>query len=202
MSFTIHPADLINIAPKRNKMKLIRTLIFVFSFFIALIAEGVVMANDPENSIQIELKDGNVIIELLPDIAPNHVNRIKELAREGFYDGVPFHRVIEGFMAQTGDGENRNGTGGSTKPDLKNEFGDTPHLRGTVSMARTADPDSANSQFFICFAEAPHLDGQYTVFGQVVEGMEFVDKIKRGEPGSGSVDDPDEMITVRVISDL
>ena len=173
-----------------------------FSFFIALIAEGVVMANDPENSIQIELKDGNVIIELLPDIAPNHVNRIKELAREGFYDGVPFHRVIEGFMAQTGDGENRNGTGGSTKPDLKNEFGDTPHLRGTVSMARTADPDSANSQFFICFAEAPHLDGQYTVFGQVVEGMEFVDKIKRGEPGSGSVDDPDEMITVRVISDL
>ena len=108
-------------------MKLIRTLIFVFSFFIALIAEGVVMANDPENSIQIELKDGNVIIELLPDIAPNHVNRIKELAREGFYDGVPFHRVIEGFMAQTGDGENRNGTGGSTKPDLKNEFGDTPH---------------------------------------------------------------------------
>ena len=110
-------------------MKLIRTLIFVFSFFIALIAEGVVMANDPENSIQIELKDGNVIIELLPDIAPNHVNRIKELAREGFYDGVPFHRVIEGFMAQTGDGENRNGTGGSTKPDLKNEFGDTPHLR-------------------------------------------------------------------------
>ena len=183
-------------------MKLIRTLIFVFSFFIALIAEGVVMAIDPENSIQIELKDGNVIIELLPDIAPNHVNRIKELAREGFYDGVPFHRVIEGFMAQTGDGENRNGTGGSTKPDLKNEFGDTPHLRGTVSMARTADPDSANSQFFICFAEAPHLDGQYTVFGQVVEGMEFVDKIKRGEPGSGSVDDPDEMITVRVISDL
>ena len=183
-------------------MKLTRTLIFVFSFFIALIAEGVVMANDPENSIQIELKDGNVIIELLPDIAPNHVNRIKELAREGFYDGVPFHRVIEGFMAQTGDGENRNGTGGSTKPDLKNEFGDTPHLRGTVSMARTADPDSANSQFFICFAEAPHLDGQYTVFGQVLEGMEFVDKIKRGEPGSGSVDDPDEMITVRVISDL
>ncbi len=183
-------------------MKLIRTLIFVFSFFIALIAEGVVMANDPENSIQIELKDGNVIIELLPDIAPNHVNRIKELAREGFYDGVPFHRVIEGFMAQTGDGENRNGTGGSTKPDLKNEFGDTPHLRGTVSMARTADPDSANSQFFICFAEASHLDGQYTVFGQVVEGMEFVDMIKRGEPGSGSVDDPDEMITVRVISDL
>ena len=183
-------------------MKLIRTLIFVFSFFIALIAEGVVMANDPENSIQIELKDGNVIIELLPDIAPNHVNRIKELAREGFYDGVPFHRVIEGFMAQTGDGENRNGTGGSTKPDLKNEFGDTPHLRGTVSMARTADPDSANSQFFICFAEAPHLDGQYTVFGQVVEGMEFVDKIKRGEPVSGSVDEPDEMITVRVISDL
>ena len=152
--------------------------------------------------ITIETSKGKVLIETLPKIAPNHVKRIKELVKQKFYDGIIFHRVIEGFMAQTGDGENRNGTGGSTKPDLKNEFGDTPHLRGTVSMARTADPDSANSQFFICFAEAPHLDGQYTVFGQVVEGMEFVDKIKRGEPGSGSVDEPDEMITVRVVSDL
>ena len=178
-------------------MKLIRTLIFVFSFFIALIAEGVVMANDPENSIQIELKDGNVIIELLPDIAPNHVNRIKELAREGFYDGVPFHRVIEGFMAQTGDGENRNGTGGSTKPDLKNEFGDTPHLRGTVSMARTAAPDSANSQFFICFKPAPFLDRQYTVFGKVIEGMEFVDMITKGDGDNGAVSNPDKIISFK-----
>ena len=160
------------------------------------------MANDPENTIQIELKDGNVIIELMTDIAPNHSNRIKELAREGFYDGVPFHRVIEGFMAQTGDGENRNGTGGSTKPDLKNEFSDTPHLRGTVSMARTADPDSANSQFFICFDESSHLNGQYTAFGQVVQGMEFVDNIKRGEPGSGTVDEPDLMISVKVLADI
>ncbi len=160
------------------------------------------MANDPENTIQIELKDGNVIIELMTDIAPNHSNRIKELAREGFYDGVPFHRVIEGFMAQTGDGENRNGTGGSTKPDLKNEFSDTPHLRGTVSMARTADPDSANSQFFICFDDASHLNGQYTAFGQVVQGMEFVDNIKRGEPGSGTVDEPDLMISVKVLADI
>ena len=160
------------------------------------------MANDPENTIQIKLKDGNVIIELMTDIAPNHSNRIKELAREGFYDGVPFHRVIEGFMAQTGDGENRNGTGGSTKPDLKNEFSDTPHLRGTVSMARTADPDSANSQFFICFDDASHLNGQYTAFGQVVQGMEFVDNIKRGEPGSGTVDEPDLMISVKVLADI
>ena len=155
------------------------------------------MANDPENTIQIELKDGNVIIELMTDIAPNHSNRIKELAREGFYDGVPFHRVIEGFMAQTGDGENRNGTGGSTKPDLKNEFSDTPHLRGTVSMARTADPDSANSQFFICFDSAPHLDRQYSAFGKVIKGMEFVDKIKKGDPRSGAVTNPDKIISIR-----
>ena len=160
------------------------------------------MSNDPENSIQIELKDGNIIIELMSDIAPNHSNRIKELAREGFYDGVPFHRVIEGFMAQTGDGQNKNGTGGSSKPDLINEFSSTPHLRGTVSMARTADPDSANSQFFICLAETPHLNGQYTVFGQVVQGMEHVDSIKKGQWGSGVVDDPDVMISVKVLSDL
>ena len=109
---------------------------------------------------------------------------------------------IPGEVCQTGDGENRNGTGGSTKPDLKNEFSDTPHLRGTVSMARTADPDSANSQFFICFDDASHLNGQYTAFGQVVQGMEFVDNIKRGEPGSGTVDDPDLMISVKVLADI
>ena len=182
-------------------------ILYIFSLFIifnnlANAEESLYMANDPENTIQIELKDGNVIIVLLSDVAPNHVNQIKELAREGFYDGVPFHRVIEGFMAQTGDGENGNGTGGSDKPDLKNEFSNTSHLRGTVSMARTADPDSANSQFFICFDAAPHLDGQYTVFGQVIEGMEFVDGLKRGAPGSGTVDDPDEMVSVKVLADL
>ena len=181
---------------------LIKPFLVFFLIFTACYAEETHMANDPENTIQIELKDGNVIIELMTDIAPNHSNRIKELAREGFYDGVPFHRVIEGFMAQTGDGENRNGTGGSTKPDLKNEFSDTPHLRGTVSMARTADPDSANSQFFICFDDASHLNGQYTAFGQVVQGMEFVDNIKRGEPGSGTVDEPDLMISVKVLADI
>ena len=186
------------------KLRKILILAISFCFFnnIASNAEGVFMADDPENTIQIELKDGNVIIELMTNVAPNHSNRIKELAREGFYDEVPFHRVIEGFMAQTGDGQNRNGTGGSSKPDLTNEFNDTSHLRGTVSMARTADPDSANSQFFICFGEAPHLDGQYTAFGQVIKGMEFVDNIKKGEPGSGTVEDPDVMISVQVLSDI
>tara|TARA_B100000965_G_scaffold126481_1_gene105213 strand:+ start:294 stop:860 length:567 start_codon:yes stop_codon:yes gene_type:complete len=184
------------------KKFLILAISFCFFNIIVSNAEGVYMADDPENTIQIELKDGNVIIELMTDIAPNHSNRIKELTREGFYDGVPFHRVIEGFMAQTGDGQNMNGTGGSSKPDLINEFSNTSHLRGTVSMARTADPDSANSQFFICFAEAPHLDGQYTAFGQVISGMEYVDNIKRGEPGSGTVDDPDVMISVKVLADI
>ena len=183
-------------------MNFIKIIFSLFLLITAVNAEGEYMAKDPENTIQIELKSGNVIIELMPDIAPNHSTRIKELAREGFYDGVPFHRVIEGFMAQTGDGKNRNGTGGSDKPDLKNEFSNTSHLRGTVSMARTADPDSANSQFFICFVAAPHLDGQYTVFGQVIEGMEFVDGLKRGAPGSGTVDDPDEMVSVKVLADL
>jgi len=187
----------------RIKIFLIQIISFLFFFNISCNAEeGTFMSNDPENSIQIELKDGNIIIELMSDIAPNHSNRIKELAREGFYDGVPFHRVIEGFMAQTGDGQNKNGTGGSSKPDLINEFSSTPHLRGTVSMARTADPDSANSQFFICLAETPHLNGQYTVFGQVVQGMEHVDSIKKGQGGSGVVDDPDVMISVKVLSDI
>ena len=187
------------------KIKAFLVLIISFLFLNNITSnaeEGVFMANDLENTIQIELKDGNVIIELMHDIAPNHSNRIKELAREGFYDGVPFHRVIENFMAQTGDGQNKDGTGGSTKPDLMNEFSNTSHLRGTVSMARTADPDSANSQFFICLAETSHLDGQYTVFGQVIKGMEYVDNIKKGAAGSGSVEDPDVMISVKVLSDL
>ena len=162
---------------------------------------------DLENTIIIELKDGPVTIELLPDIAPAHCARMKELAREGAYDGVVFHRVIEGFMAQTGDVEfgdmengfvpNRAGMGGSSQPDLKAEFSDIPFERGTVGMARSQNPNSANSQFFIMFAPAPHLNGQYTVVGKVVEGMELVDQIKRGAPGSGAVQNPDRMIQVR-----
>ena len=152
----------------------------------------------------LKLKDGDVKIEMFPDVAPNHVNRIKELANSGKYDNVVFHRVIDGFMAQTGDVEfgnsasdnfnlRRAGTGNSELPDLKEEFNNLPHDRGTLSMARTSDPNSANSQFFICFAAAPYLDRQYTVFGKVVEGMEFVDNIKRGEPAS----DPDKIISFK-----
>ena len=152
----------------------------------------------------LKLKDGDVKIELFEDVAPNHVKRIKHLAQEGKYDGVVFHRVIDGFMAQTGDvqfgnssNENfdirRAGTGNSDLPDLKEEFSDLPHDRGTLSMARTSDPNSANSQFFICFKESSFLDRQYTVFGKVIEGMEFIDNIKRGEPAS----DPDKIISFK-----
>ena len=157
----------------------------------------------------LKLKDGDVKIELFPDTAPNHVERIKKLANDGIYDNVVFHRVIDGFMAQTGDvkfGNSSNkefdlrraGMGGSELPDLKAEFNNLPHDRGTLSMARSADPNSANSQFFICFEAAPFLDRQYTVFGKVVEGMEFVDKIKKGDSNNnGAVKDPDKIITFR-----
>lgn len=159
------------------------------------------MALAPENTLHIELKDGTVVIELLPDVAPNHVARIKELAREGFYDGVVFHRVIEGFMAQTGD-PTGTGMGGSEKPDLEAEFNDTAHGRGVLSMARSSSPNSANSQFFICFGDASYLDGQYSAFGRVAEGMEFVDNIKMGDKmDNGSVNDPDKMIRVSVAAD-
>ena len=136
---------------------------------------------DPENTIIMTLKDGDVIIQLLPDVAPAHTARMKELARAGAYDNVAFHRVIDGFMAQTGDPKGT-GQGGSELPDLKAEFNDTPHLRGTVSMARTNEPDTANSQFFICFQPRFSLDKKYTVFGRVTSGMQFVDAIERGEP--------------------
>ena len=156
----------------------------------------------------LKLKNGEVKIELFPDVAPNHVKRFKTLANENKYDGVVFHRVIDGFMAQTGDVEfgnstntkfdlNRAGTGSSDLPDLKSEFSELPHEKGTLSMARSSDPNSANSQFFICFESAPHLDRQYTVFGKVVSGMEFVDSIKRGEGSSGSVSDPDIIISLK-----
>ena len=157
----------------------------------------------------LKLKDGDVKIELFSDVAPKHVERIKTLASEGKYDNVVFHRVIDGFIAQTGDlkfgnssSENfdlkKAGTGGSDLPDLKQEFSNIPHLRGTLSMARSSDPNSANSQFFICFQPAPFLDRQYTVFGKVVEGMEYVDQIKRGEQNqNGSVENPDKIISFK-----
>ena len=134
------------------------------------------------STLTLTLDSGDVTIKLRPDLAPNHVQRIGELANEGFYDGVPFHRVIEGFMAQGGDGGNRNGTGGSSKPNLKQEFNAEPHVRGVCSMARTNDPNSANSQFFIVFDDARFLDNQYTVWGQVTEGMELIDALPKGEP--------------------
>ena len=155
---------------------------------------------DPENTLVIELENGEVVIEMLPDVAPNHVARIKELARADFYDGVVFHRVIEGFMAQTGD-PSGTGTGGSDKPDLEAEFSDVPFERGTVGMARTPDPNSANSQFFIMLAPNANLNGQYTVWGQVIDGMEHVDAIKKGSGRSGMVDNPDRMVEVSVAAD-
>ena len=177
-------------------------VIFIFTFFINHL-------NAKENIMILKLKDGDVVIELFSDIAPNHVKRFKQLAQEKKYDGVVFHRVIDGFMAQTGDVQfgnstsesydiRRAGTGGSKYPDLKAEFSDVPHDRGTLSMARSSDPNSANSQFFICFKSAPHLDRQYTVFGKVTKGMEFVDLIKKGEGSNGEVKNPDKIISLTV----
>ena len=151
---------------------------------------------DPENTILMETTQGPVTIQLRPDLAPNHVARIKELAREGFYDGIVFHRVIDDFMAQAGCPQGI-GIGGSDKPDLKAEFSREPHVRGTCSMARTQDPNSANSQFFICFGDTGFLDGQYTVWGQVTDGMDNVDKLKRGEP----VQNPDKIVSMKVAAD-
>jgi cyclophilin family peptidyl-prolyl cis-trans isomerase len=164
---------------------------------------------DPENTLVIETTKGNVVIEMRPDLAPNHVAHIKKLVREGAYDGVVFHRVIDGFMAQTGDvkfgnssktefNPARTGTGGSSYPDLNQEFNAEPHVRGTTSMARSQSPNSANSQFFICFDDARFLDRQYTVWGKVIEGMDNVDQIKRGEP----VVNPDKMVSVKVAADI
>ena len=181
-------------------------------FYIKLIILFFLLTNQTlseENIMILKLKDGDVKIELFEDVAPNHVKRIKDLANSGKYDNVVFHRVIDGFMAQTGDIKfgnsssndfdlRRAGTGGSDLPDLKQEFNSLPHDRGTLSMARSSDPNSANSQFFICFKPAPFLDRQYTVFGKVIEGMEYVDKIKRGnENQNGSVENPDKIISFK-----
>ncbi len=174
-----------------------------------VLAMGAVLAQSGEKLLIIELKDGPVIIELLPDVAPQHIEQITTLAANGEYDNVVFHRVIEGFMAQTGDVQfgdredgfnlNRAGTGGSSRPDIPAEFSSVPFKRGTVGMARSQDPNSANSQFFIMFDDGDFLNGQYTVVGQVIEGMEHVDKIKRGDQNrNGAVSDPDRMIRVTV----
>ena len=182
-------------------------------FYIKLFFLFILITNQSiakENIMILKLKDGDVKIELFEDVAPNHVKRIKELANSGKYDNVVFHRVIDGFMAQTGDVKfgnsetrdfdlRRAGMGGSDLPDLEQEFNSLPHDRGTLSMARSSDPNSANSQFFICFQPAPFLDRQYTVFGQVLEGMEFVDKIKRGDQNNnGAVTDPDKIISFKL----
>lgn len=180
--------------------------IILFGLFFFLIFNNNLIAM--ENVMILKLKDGDVEIKLFPEAAPNHVERIKKLANNGSYDNVVFHRVIDGFMAQAGDVQfgnssssnfdlNLAGTGGSNLPDLNAEFNDIPHEKGTLSMARSSDPNSANSQFFICLDNAPHLDRNYTVFGKVIKGMEFVENIKRGNGPNGSVSDPDKIITFK-----
>ncbi|HTO66416.1 MAG TPA: peptidylprolyl isomerase [Bradyrhizobium sp.] len=170
----------------------------LFSFAPAM-AQSLPAGLDKQNAIVIDTTKGRIVIKLRTDLAPQHAERLKQLARDGFYNNVPFHRVIGGFMAQTGDGQKFDGTGGSKYPNLKQEFTNTPFKRGIVGMARRGDSvDSANSQFFICFGDASFLNGQYTVIGEVVQGMEVVDKLKRGEP----VPDPDKMVKVQVAADM
>jgi peptidylprolyl isomerase len=179
---------------------MIRILALVAALVCAVpaIAQPLPANLDKANAIVIDTTKGRIVIKLRTDLAPQHAERIKQLAREGYYNNVPFHRVIEGFMAQTGDGKNFNGTGGSKYPNLSAEFSNVPFKRGIVGMARAASNDSANSQFFIMFAEGASLNGKYTVIGEVVSGMDVVDKIKRGEP----VADPDKMVKVQVASDV
>ena len=181
-------------------MKIIKILTFLTLIFSAMTASAQVNKAKLDNLLYIDLKYGQVVIELLPKVAPLHVERIKTLARQKFYDGIVFHRVIDGFMAQTGD-PTGTGMGGSKLPDLKAEFSDEPHIRGAVSMARASDPNSGNSQFFIVTSDSRFLDGQYTVWGRVIKGMEFVDKIKKGSGQNGKVSNPDLMVKVRVGSE-
>ena len=191
---------------------MIRTSIRILALIAALACAAPALAAppklpagvDPENAIVIDTSKGQIIIKLRTDIAPQHAERIKTLAREHFYVDVPFHRVIEGFMAQTGDGQNFNGTGGSKYPNLPAEFSQTPFKRGTVGMARAQAPNSANAQWFICYGDASFLNGQYTVIGEVVSGMDVVDKLKKAPPGSqsGAVADPDKMLKVQVAADM
>jgi peptidylprolyl isomerase len=184
-----------------------RVLAVIFALLCAApaLAQSLPAGVDKANAIVIDTTKGRIVIKLRPDLAPQHAERLRQLARDGFYNNVPFHRVMDGFMAQTGDGQNFNGTGGSKYPNLKQEFSNVHFKRGIVGMARRGDSvDSANSQFFIMFADAPSLDGQYTVIGEVVEGMDVVDKLKKAPSGSssGTVTDPDKMVKVQVASDI
>jgi peptidylprolyl isomerase len=185
------------------EFKMIRMLALMAALFIAspalAQAPKLPAGADPQNTLVVDTTQGRLIIKLRNDIAPNHAARLKQLAREGFYNNVPFHRVIAGFMAQTGDGQNQNGTGGSKYPDLKAEFSNVPFQRGVVGMARKGNSnDSANSQWFICYGDASFLNGQYTVIGEVLSGMDVVDKLKKGEP----VQNPDKMVKVQVAADI
>jgi peptidylprolyl isomerase len=186
-------------------------MIRILAVFVALICAAPALAQplpanlDKQNAIVIDTAKGRIVFKLRTDLAPKHAERIKQLAREGYYNNVPFHRVMDGFMAQTGDGQNFHGTGGSKYPNLKAEFSNVPFTRGVVGMARRGDSvDTANSQFFFMFGDAPSLNGQYTVIGEVVSGMDVVDKLKKAPPGSssGSVTDPDKMVKVQVASDI
>jgi len=179
-------------------MTRVLALVFVIMCAAQVAAQPLPAGLDPQNTLYLDTTYGRVVIKLNNDIAPLHAARLKLLAREHFYDNVPFHRVIDGFMAQTGDGQNGNGTGGSKYPDLKAEFSKVPFKRGTVGMARTSNPNSANSQFFIMFAEGAFLNGQYTVVGEVVQGMDAIDKLKRGEPPGT----PDRIIHMQVAADV
>jgi peptidylprolyl isomerase len=173
----------------------------VLAFALAAVVPASAAELDPQNTVFMDLTYGRVVIKLRPDLAPSHVERVKTLVKKGFYDGTPFHRVIEGFMAQGGD-PTGTGTGGSDLPDLKAEFTNTHFVRGIIGAARSSDPDSANSQFFIMFAPASNLDGDYTVWGEVVSGMEFVDKIKKGNPDdNGLVDSPDRIVKMQMAAD-
>jgi peptidylprolyl isomerase len=188
-------------------VSMIRALAVLFALITAApsLAQSLPAGLDKANAIVVDTTRGRIVIKLRPDLAPQHAERIKQLARDGFYNNVPFHRVVDGFMAQTGDGQNFNGTGGSKYPNLKQEFSDVHFKRGIVGMARRGDSvDSANSQFFIMFADAPSLDRQYTVIGEVVRGMDVVDKLRKAAPGSasGTVIDPDKMVKVQVAADV
>jgi cyclophilin family peptidyl-prolyl cis-trans isomerase len=184
------------------------TRLFAFLIVLVCVAPAPALAApvpaglDPQNTVFLETKYGRVIIRLRPDLAPKHAERIKTLAREHYYDNVPFHRVIPGFMAQTGDGQRGDGTGGSKYPDLPAEFSKVPFTRGVVGMARTQNPNSANSQFFIMYGETPSLNGQYTVVGEVVSGMEAIDRVKKGsQANNGAVSDPDRILRMEVAAD-
>src|SRR6516162_3607981 len=183
-------------------MTRVLALLFTIMCAASASAQPLPAGTDPQNTLVLDTTQGRIVVKLRSDIAPQHAERLKQLARDKFYDNVPFHRVIAGFMAQTGDGQNGNGTGGSKYPNLPSEFSDVPYKRGVVGMARTNDPNSANSQFFIMFADGPFLNGKYTVVGEVISGMDVVDKLKKGsEAQNGAVADPDRMLRVQVAAD-